>query len=233
MGASFIGLEVAASLRMRGLDVHVVAPEARPLERILGEQLGDLVRSWHESRGVAFHLGQTAVSVSDTDVTLKDGSTLAADLVVIGVGVRPVVALAEQAQRVIYSGGVVDEFMETSVPRNFAAGDNARWPDQHTGASIRVEHWVVAQRQGQTAAKNMLGKKERHDPVPFFWSAHYEHTISYVGHAEKWDSIVVDGDLQGDDATVTMSSVGQTLAVVTIGRDLESLRAEAAMEHRA
>jgi NADPH-dependent 2,4-dienoyl-CoA reductase/sulfur reductase-like enzyme len=112
----------------------------------------------------------------------------------------------------------------------FAAGDVARWPDRHSGERIRVEHWVVAERQGQTAAKNMLGARERFDTAPFFWSQHYDLAINYVGYAEHWDSLEVDGDLNGQDCAVRYKQGGRTLAVATMARDKASLDAEAAME---
>ena len=226
LGSGFIGLEAAASLTKRGLEVHVVSPDARPLEKVLGPQLGDFVRKLHEDNGVTFHLGKQAKSIDAASVTLSDGSKLAAELVVAGIGVRPALALAEGAGLTLERGVVVDKYLETSAPGIYAAGDIARWPDAHSGEQIRVEHWSVAQRQGQIAARNMLGQRVACDFVPFFWSAHYDVTLSYVGHAEKWDRIEIDGSLENRDACLTYSLKGKKLAVVTLNRDLESLRAE-------
>src|SRR5579864_469077 len=233
IGASFIGLEAAASLRTRNVEVHVVAPEARPMERVLGPQLGDFIRALHEEHGVVFHLGETVTAFDGRRATLKGGGTLETDVVVVGVGVRPRLALAEQAGLTMDRGVAVDAYLRTSAPDIYAAGDIARWPDPHSGAAIRVEHWVVAERQGQTAARNMLGAQERFDTVPFFWSQHYDVPINYVGHAEQWDDIAIDGSVATKDCVLRYKSKGRVLAVASIYRDLDSLKAELAMEQGA
>ncbi len=230
LGASFIGLEVAAALRARGLEVHVAGPEARPLERVLGSELGDFVRALHERNGVTFHLGQTAREIGADSVVLTDGSRITADFVVAGIGVRPNVSLAERAGLRTDRGIVVNRHLETTMPGVFAAGDIARWPDPHSGGLIRVEHWAVAQWQGQTAARNMLGDHETFDAVPFFWSRHYDASIQYVGHAERWDTTEIVGAVDAGDCTVTFKSAGRTVAVATVGRDRASLEAAVAIE---
>jgi NADPH-dependent 2,4-dienoyl-CoA reductase/sulfur reductase-like enzyme/nitrite reductase/ring-hydroxylating ferredoxin subunit len=230
VGASFIGLEVAASLRARGIAVYVVAPDRVPMERILGSKVGAFIRSLHESHGVVFHLGETVKHIDTDKAVLTGGHTLQADFIVLGVGVRPSVVLAEQAGLKMDRGVEVNEYLETSAMGVFAAGDATRWPDPHTGERIRVEHWVVAERQGQTAAKNMLGRRERFEAVPFFWTQHYDVPINYVGHAEKWNTITIDGDVEKKDCSLRYKRNGRTLAMVTIFRDRESLIAEAEME---
>jgi NADPH-dependent 2,4-dienoyl-CoA reductase/sulfur reductase-like enzyme/nitrite reductase/ring-hydroxylating ferredoxin subunit len=230
IGASFIGLEVAASLRARGIETHVIAPEKVPMARILGEEMGRFVRALHEEHGVIFHLEEGVMAFEGRQVKLKSGASLEADLVVTGVGVRPRIRLAEKAGLAIDRGVAVNAWLETSDPAILAAGDIARWPDPHSGQAIRVEHWVLAQRQGQAAARILMGERERFEAVPFFWSQHYDVPINYVGHAEGWDKIEIEGDIAARDCLLRYRKDGRTLAVASIYRDADSLKAELAME---
>jgi NADPH-dependent 2,4-dienoyl-CoA reductase/sulfur reductase-like enzyme/nitrite reductase/ring-hydroxylating ferredoxin subunit len=228
MGASFIGLEVAASLCARGAAVTVVAPEAVPLARSLGDAIGSFVRRVHEAKGVAFRLGRKSVKITASEVVLDDGSTLAADLVVMGVGVRPRVELAKAAGLRVDAGIVVDAELRAGA-NVWAAGDVARFP--WDGGSVRIEHWQVAVRHGQAVARSILGHGASRD-VPFFWSQHHDVTLGYVGHAERIDDATVVGDLDARDAHVVYREGGAVRAVVTIGRDLLALDVEAAMQRR-
>ena len=231
IGASFIGLEVAASLTTRGLKVSVVAPETLPLERVLGADLGGLVKRVHEEKGVTFHPGRTVKSVEQKGVVLDDGSRLDADIVVAGIGVKPNLDLAKAAGLKLDNGLAVNEFLETSAGGVFAAGDVARWPDAYSDVRLRIEHWVVAERQGQVVARNMLGHRDRFDDIPFFWSAHYDKlTIHYTGHVEKWDATKIEGDLDKMDCAVSYMVQGKRRAVATINQDRRSLQAEVELE---
>jgi NADPH-dependent 2,4-dienoyl-CoA reductase/sulfur reductase-like enzyme len=192
--------------------------------------MGDFVHSLHMAQGVNFHLEDVVTAIDGNRVKLRSGGELEAELVVVGVGVRPRTELAAKAGLSVDRGVVVNAFLETSAPGIFAAGDIARWPDLYSGESVRVEHWVVAQRQGQTAALNMLGEREKFAAVPFFWSQHYDVAINYVGHAEKWDELTVDGDIAAKDCLLRYKRNGRVLAVASIYRDLDSLKAELEME---
>ena len=229
VGAGFIGLEAAASLRKLGVAVDVVAP-GPPLEKVLGPEVSAFVKSLHEEHGVVFHLGESVASISKSAVRLKSGVELPADLVVVGIGVRPATSLAEGAGLRTDRGILVNDRLETSAKGIFAAGDVARFSDARFGGSLRVEHWVVAERMGAAAARAILGNPKAFRDVPFFWSAHYDVFIAYVGHAERWDRIDVHGSLASRDATLAYREGENTLAVVTIGRDRTGLEAELAFE---
>jgi apoptosis-inducing factor 3 len=229
IGSSFIGLEVAWSLRERKLDVAVVGRDSVPLGKVLGTEMGNLVRATHEEHGVKFHLGRTPAAIRDRYVQLDDGTKLDCDLVVVGIGVRPNTHLAEQAGIATDNGVLVNELLGTNVSGIFAAGDIARWPDPRAGR-IRVEHWVVAQRQGQTAARNILGAREPFTIPPFFWSNHFDLHIHYVGHGSGGDDASVSGDLKAREVSVSFRSDGKLSAVASVGRDRENLEAEVALE---
>lgn len=231
IGASFIGLEVAASLKTRGLNVTVVAPESLPLARILGADLGSLVQHVHQEHGVVFRLGRKTASIEEKTVILDDGSRIDADIVVAGVGVRPNLRLAEASGLMLDNGVAVNEFLETSASGVYAAGDVARWPDAYSDVRLRIEHWVVAERQGQVAALNMLGHRDRFDDIPFFWSNHYDTlSIQYVGHTDRWDETLIEGDVMKMDCAVSYLKNGKRRAMATINRDRENLRTEIALE---
>ncbi|HJT15915.1 MAG TPA: FAD-dependent oxidoreductase [Thermoanaerobaculia bacterium] len=230
IGAGFIGLEVAASLRARKVEVSVIAPEEIPLARIMGDDVGRFIQRLHESNGVRFFLGRGVKSIEKDAVIAADGEQLPADFVVMGGGVRPNVQLAESAGLKVDNGIVVNEFLETSSPGIFAVGDVARYPDRYTGNSIRVEHWVVAEQQAQHVARVIAGDRRPYQHAPFFWSAHYDVIINYVGNATGWEKYEVRGSLDDRNALVAYRRGNRTVAVATIFRDVESLQIEAAME---
>ena len=232
VGASFIGLEVASSLRARGLEVHVVGPETILMEKVLGPDVGRFLRAVHEDHGVTFHLGTTPTGIDERGVTLENGGRVDADLVVIGIGVQPKTRLAEEAGLKVDRGVLVNQYLETSEAGIYAAGDIARWPDPLSGERIRVEHFVVAERQGETAARNILGRQETFAAVPFFWTEQYDLGIAYVGHGASFDEAIVDGDLETRDCSITYCRNGEKVAVAVIHRDLAGLEAEVEFERR-
>jgi len=230
IGASFIGLEVAAALRHREIEVDVVAPDAIPLARVLGDELGSFVKGLHEEHGVRFRLGRKPAAITARAVKLDDGTELEAEVVIAGVGVAPRVELAEAAGLRVDNGIVVDAEFRTSAPGVFAAGDAARFPDPVSGKPVRIEHWALAERQGQAAARSMLGRGRPFSDAPFFWSQHYDVTVSYVGHAAAWDRIETRGSLAEKNFAAAYVKDDRIVAVVTVGRDLLSLRCESALE---
>ncbi|MCL4683436.1 FAD-dependent oxidoreductase [Myxococcota bacterium] len=232
VGASFIGLEVAAALRARGLEVHVVAPESIPMERVLGGDLGAFIRELHEANGVQFQLGNTVQAIDRESVLLSDGTRVPAELVVVGIGVRPATELAEAAGIACDRGVLVDELLRTSAPGIWAAGDIARWPEPSSGEKVRIEHWALAQQLGQTAARNILGSEQPFRAVPFFWSRHYDVSIQYVGSALGSESAESVGDPRHGEGAVLFKREGRTRAVASVGDARVSLEAELALESR-
>ena len=230
IGSSFIGLEAAAALRKRGVDVHVIAPENLPFERLLGQQVGLFLQALHEQNGVHFHLGTSVTNFANGAVTLADGQAVSADIVLVGIGVRPRTSLAASAGIEAASGIPVDAFLQTSVPDIYAAGDIAAYPDPITGQPTRIEHWVVAERQGQTVAANMLGLRKRYQAVPFFWTKQYDVSVRYVGRAAEWDEVVVDGDVSRGNFIARYYDEGAHRASAAVGRDREMLEEERQFE---
>jgi apoptosis-inducing factor 3 len=230
IGSSFIGLEVAAALIERGLSVAVVGREAIPLAHALGPELGAFVRGLHESRGVQFHLEDSIARIGPAGVTLASGANVPADLVVVGIGVRPATELAEVAGLAVDRGILVDEYLQTSAPGIFAAGDVASYPDRLSRERVRIEHWVLAQRHGRAAALNMLGRREPFRGVPFFWSNHYDVAIRFTGVARPGAEREIAGSLETRDCTVSFRQSGRITAVATIGNDRANLAAEVALE---
>jgi NADPH-dependent 2,4-dienoyl-CoA reductase/sulfur reductase-like enzyme len=199
-----------------------------PLARAVGETLGRFVLRLHQEHGVVFHLGRTVTEIRANEVALDDGTTVPADLVVIGIGVIPRVDLAEEAGLEVDAGILVDDRLRTSDPNIWAAGDVARYPDPRAGR-VRIEHWVLAERQGQTVARNMLGLDLAFDDPPFFWSQHYDVPINMTGHAQDFDEEIVVGSASDRDVLVGYRKAGTIQAVASIYRDLDSLRAEQAL----
>ncbi len=233
VGASFIGLEVAASLKHLGLDVHVVAPEEVPLARVLGDAVGEWIRSLHEAAGVVFHLGRKVQGFKDGRLGLDGDEAIAVDFVVAGTGVRPRTALAEAAGLKVDNGIVVDRWLRASAENVYAVGDLAHFPDTDTGKLIRVEHWVHAERQGQHAARMLLGDDAPFADTPFFWSVHQGKTVNYVGHADEFDEPKIQGSLEKESAVICFAKDGRDLAMATVGDDLASLRAGRTFEKHA
>ena len=198
VGAGWIGAEVAASARQRGLQVTVIEPASVPLERVMGAEVGAIYRDIHTDHGVRMLMG-TGVEGFEGDQAVErvragDGSTLECDFVVVGVGVQPRVQLAEEAGLAVDNGILVDELLQTSAPGVFAAGDVANAQHPFYGERIRVEHWANALHQGPAAARNMLGHAVPFERLPYFFSDQYEVGMEYSGFARDWDRVVFRGD---------------------------------------
>jgi NADPH-dependent 2,4-dienoyl-CoA reductase/sulfur reductase-like enzyme/nitrite reductase/ring-hydroxylating ferredoxin subunit len=228
VGAGFIGMEAAAALRARGLEVHVVAPEAIPMARVLGRELGEFVTQLHRDNGVVFHLQAKLQSFDGRALLLGDGRRVDADVVIVGAGVAPRTALAAAAGMAVDDGILVDPQLQTSIPDHYAAGDVARYP--HAGERVRVEHWVHAQRQGQVAAANLLGAGEAFTDVPFFWTHHYGMDLRYTGHGQGWDEVRIEGSLADRDFVARFHRKGTLVAAASLGRDRANLDIERTLQ---
>ena len=198
VGAGWIGAEVAASARRRGLDVTLIEPASVPLERVMGVEVGAVYRDIHADHGVRMLMG-TGVEAFEGDKAVESvrttgGRTLGCDFVVIGVGIQPCIRLAAAAGIEAENGVVVDEHLQTSAPGVFAAGDVANAQHPFYGERIRVEHWANALHQGPAAARNMLGQADGYDRLPYFFSDQYDVGMEYSGFAREWDRVVFRGD---------------------------------------
>ncbi len=225
VGAGFIGAEVAAAARTLGCDVTLVEIAQVPLWRVLGEEMGRHYGQVHRDHGVSLRTGVGVAEIlgaaAVTGVRLGDGSTVGADLVVVGVGIEPATELAvgigaaiDPADR----GIVVDEFCETTVPGVFAAGDVASHPNAILGARVRLEHWRNAQNQGPAAAASMLGERIPFREVPWFWSDQYDMALQMAGHPSAADETVRRGEPGGSDFSVFYLRAGVVTAVLGINR---------------
>ena len=232
VGASFIGMEVAYSLRERGLEVTVVAPSQEPFEATLGAEVGALFRRVHESHGVRFKLGSIVYRFEGTHnveaVTLDNGERVEADMVVVGVGVHPVTHFLEGLELDDRGGVVVDSRLR-ATEGIYAAGDIASFIDSRNGERMRIEHWRTAQQQGRTAARNMLGRDIEFDAVPFFWTQQFDVGLLYVGHAKSWDQIIYRGDVSARDFLAFYVKNDRVLAVAGMNRDREMAEIEVQM----
>jgi 3-phenylpropionate/trans-cinnamate dioxygenase ferredoxin reductase component len=201
VGAGWIGAEVAASARQRGMDVTVVEPSSVPLERVLGTEVGGIYRDIHSDHGVRMLLG-SGVEAFEGDgrverVRTSDGQVVECDFVVVGVGVEPRTQLAAEAGLAISNGVLVDEYLRASAPGVFAAGDVANAVHPFYGEPVRVEHWANALNQAPAAARNMLGQSVAYDRLPYFFSDQYDVGMEYSGYARGCDRVVLRGDPAG------------------------------------
>ena len=232
IGSGFIAMEAAAALGTRGVDAEIVSPDHEPFVRVFGPEVGGFLRRLHADHGIRFHLGTVPASYDGQTVSLADQTSFKTDFVLLGVGVRPRTQLAEAAGLDVDNGVCVDAFLETSAPSIFAAGDIAAYPDPLTGERVRIEHWVVAERQGQAVAANMLGRRQRFDGIPFFWTMQQGVAVRSVGNSKGWDEVRIDGHVGKDGFMARYFAKDVHLASVSVGCDFESLEEEKRFEQR-
>jgi NADPH-dependent 2,4-dienoyl-CoA reductase/sulfur reductase-like enzyme/nitrite reductase/ring-hydroxylating ferredoxin subunit len=229
VGASFIGMEAAYSLRERGLEVTVIAPSQEPFEATLGAEIGALFRRVHESHGIRFKLGNIVYRFEGRHnveaVTLDNGEEIETDMVVVGVGVRPATQFLDGVE-LDQAGAVVVDSRLRAADGLYAAGDIVSFPDPRSGEHVRIEHWRTAQQQGRTAARNMLGRNVTFDAVPFFWTRQFDVGLVYVGHAASWDEIIYRGDVSTHDFIAFFVKGNRVVAIAGMNRDQEMAAAE-------
>lgn len=234
IGTSFIGMEAAGALTQKGLEVTVVGPEKLPFAKQFGPELAGALRRLHERNGVQFRLGTSVARIEGDDAVraavLQSGDRLATGIVLMGLGVQPVTEFVANVSKAEDGGILVDRYLR-AADGLYAAGDVAAFPGPDGGA-LRIEHWRVAEQQGRTAARNMLGHDEPYTRVPFFWTAQHDVVIDYVGHAAEWDEIVVDGDIGSFDFIAFHVKNGIVAAVSTSGRDRETASLSELMRER-
>jgi len=232
IGSGFVGLEAAAALRARGVDVTIVSADSVPFERQFGRELGLVLQALHRKNGVRFRMGGRVAGYNGTALELDDGTSLEADFVIIGVGVRPRTALAPPGVAV-EDGISVDRYLATAIPDIYAAGDVAAYPDPLSGRPTRIEHWVTALRQGQVAARNMLGMAVPFTAIPFFWTEQYGVALRYVGNGRHWDEVRIEGDPERFDFIARYYEEGRHCASLAAGRDQALLEDELGLERLA
>jgi NADPH-dependent 2,4-dienoyl-CoA reductase/sulfur reductase-like enzyme len=222
IGTGFIGMEAAAALTKRGLAVTVVGRGAIPLDRQLGPEIGGMLQQAHEEHGVAFRLGRTPVRLEGDGrvhaLVLDDGEVLPADLVVVGLGVKPATDIL-QGVKLNPDGSVSTDRRLRVTEGLYAAGDVARFPDWRTGEAIRIEHWRLAEQHGRVAAHNLAGRRVEFAGIPFFWSEQFDLFLQYVGHAESWDELIVHGDLAGRNFLGFYVKGNRVMAAAGLQRD--------------
>jgi 3-phenylpropionate/trans-cinnamate dioxygenase ferredoxin reductase subunit len=220
VGAGWIGCEVAASARQRGLEVALVETAEVPLERVLGREVGSIYAGVHRDHGVELHTGASLEAFEGEGrverVRLEGGVALDCDFVVVGVGVIPRTRLAEEAGIAVGDGVLVSQRLETSVPGVFAAGDVANAFHPFFGRKVRVEHWANALNQPATAARAMLDKPASYDRLPYFFSDQYDVGMEYTGHAVEWDEVVLRGDPSAPEFIAFWLREGRVLAGMNV-----------------
>jgi NADPH-dependent 2,4-dienoyl-CoA reductase/sulfur reductase-like enzyme len=225
IGASFIGLESAFSLKQRELDVTVIAPEELPFEPIFGKEIGTAIQRFHEDNGITFKLGSTVEKFEGNHraeaVVLQNGERIEVDLILVGIGVNPNTEYLQGVDLQPDGSVKIDEYFQVAKDV-YAAGDIARFPDWRSSDGVRIEHWRTAEQHGRDAAHNMVAKKVAvSESVPFFWTKQTDVNIRYVGHAQNWEEVIIDGDPASKSFLAFYIKKNQVYAAAGCQRDQE------------